>query len=58
MKAMTALASLLAFAWVIVIGELANFGDTYSRTAYALGVVTVTGVFVVADVVLVRRRRG
>jgi hypothetical protein len=53
---MTALASLAAALWVLVIGSLADF-DTYSRTAFALGIVASAGVFVVADALL-RLRRG
>ena len=57
MNARTALASLIAFAWVLVIGSLAEFGTTEARTAFALGIVALAGVFVVADAML-RPRRG
>ena len=39
MNARTALASLFCFAWILLIGSLADFRDPYSRTAFALGVV-------------------
>ena len=54
----TALASLAVMLWVLVIGSLADFGTTEARTAFALGVVAVTGPFVVADAMLTGRRRG
>ncbi len=51
---MTALLSVLVFAWVLLMGELANF-DVYSRTAFALGVMTVMPVFLLTTRV---ERRG
>lgn len=44
-----ALASVVVFAWVLFIGSLADFGDPYSHTAFALGVVAAVGAFIVAD---------
>ena len=58
MNARTALASLFCFAWILLIGSLAAFHDTYSRTAFALGVVASAGVFIVADALLSPRRGG
>jgi hypothetical protein len=45
--ARTALESLMVMAWVLVIGELAHFGTTEARTAFALGILAVAGPFVV-----------
>lgn len=38
----TLLASIVVVISVVLIGSLADFGDAYSRTAFALGVVAAT----------------
>ena len=38
----TLLASIIVVISVVLIGSLADFGDAYSRTAFALGVVAAT----------------
>jgi hypothetical protein len=53
----TALASIAVMVWILVIGSLADFGDSYSRTAFALGVLAVAGPFAAVDELL-RPRRG
>ena len=53
---MTALASVWVFVWVLFIGGLADFHDTYSRTAFAFGISALVPVFVVAGRLLGRRR--
>lgn len=53
-----ALATLPAIVWVLVIGGLADLYTPEARTAFALGIIAVCGPFVVADAVLVGRRRG
>lgn len=53
---MTALASIWVFVWVLFVGSLADFHDTYSRTAFALALAAQVPVFVVADKLLGRRR--
>lgn len=57
MTTRTALASIAVMVWILVIGSLADFGDSYSRTAFALGVLAVAGPFAAVDELL-RPRRG
>ena len=45
----TALGSLVVMAWVLLIGALADFGDSYSRTAFALGMAAAVPAFLLAD---------
>ena len=49
MNTRTALASLLVMASVLLIGSLADFEDSYSRTAFALGVAAAVPAFLLAD---------
>ena len=53
---MTALLSIFVFVWVLLVGSLADFHDTYSRTAFALALAALVPVFVFADKLLDRRR--
>lgn len=49
MNVRAALASIVVVAWVLIVGSLADFGDTYSRTAFALGIVAAVPGFMLAD---------
>jgi len=48
MTARTAIASIGVAAWVLLVGSAADFGDTYSRTAFALGVAAAVPAFLLA----------
>jgi hypothetical protein len=45
----TAISAILTALIVLAVGSIADFYDVYSRTAYALGVVTGVAVFLVAS---------
>jgi len=49
MTARSVIASIVVAAWVLLVGSLADFGDAYSRTAFALGVAAAVPAFLLAD---------
>jgi hypothetical protein len=53
-----ALACAWVVAWVLLVGALADFDDSRSRTAFALGMAALVPVFVAADWIIEGRRRG
>ena len=54
----TVLASVGVFAWVLLVGALADFHDPYARTAFALGIVAAVPAFLLGDLLVRERRRG
>ena len=57
MNALTALLSVAIVAWVLLWGSLFDFGDPYSRTAFAAGVSVMLVPFLAVDAAL-RRAEG
>lgn len=58
MKALVGLVSVAVVGWVLLVGSLADFDDTYARTAFAFGIAAAVPAFLASAIVLRRVERA